>query len=232
MRIYKNLIEAHKEIERDLKETGVWHQGHSYQDKVVADQEHFEFMELSPYVYSLTDWSDEWLFAAEMNLNMEWVKSEFYERLSGYLNPGDAWKLRPQVWAEFIERSGKFSYTYSVRMHRNSALNRVIDELDSHPASRQCVIPIFNGDEDLQNMGGRRRIPCSMFYQFMVRSGTLILHYVMRSCDFYTHFPYDQLLALRLLDYFGDSLGYDQRRFTHIITSLHAFKKDFPKEVF
>lgn len=79
---------------------------------------------------------------------------------------------------------------------------------------------------DLCNRGGGGRLPCSMYYQIMVREEKVDLIYTMRSCDFLVHFPVDISLALLLQDWFSDSLGLKTGTFTYFTGSLHAYQKD------
>lgn len=238
MRIFTNLTECYYEIRRDLFEVGEWIQGSTYQDKNVEGDPEFDFMELRPYTYSLTGAADRDDFIEKLNLNWAWIRTEFDERLALFAksrNPGLAWELRKDVWEEFLEEDGRFAYVYSERFNLPSGFSQpveVIKELRRHPASRQGVIGIYDPNLDLHNFGGHGRIPCSMFYQLMIRNGALDLHYVMRSCDFFTHFPYDQLLAIRFQKWGARRLNCKVGVFHHLITSLHGFRKDFPKGVF
>lgn len=234
MRIFQNLQEAYHEIERDLLEVGEWQKGYSYQDKVVQGDPDFDFMEMRPYTYIVTSASDMDLivYAERLGLNHEWIVAEFEERIQGGRNPGQAWILRRQDWGEFVEPDGTFAYTYSKRMGLRNQIARVLTELRIHPASRHGIIAIWNPVIDIGNIGGIHRVPCSMFYHAMIRNEALDLHYVMRSCDFYLHFPYDQILAIMLRNWMADQLGIRPGIFSHFITSFHGFRRDFGEEVF
>jgi len=234
MRIFSGLLEAHKEIERDLFEVGVWISGYSYQDKVVEGDTGFDFMELSPYVYSLTNWEDKNKLISLLGLSRDWLIEEFAERISGQkCNPGEAWKHRREVWEQFIDpQTEQFAYTYAERFTEMQQLHRIASELRAHPQTRQAIIGVHDHVWDILKLGAHGRIPCSMFYQFMIRDGNLNLHYVMRSCDFHTHWVYDALLAIRLLEWMGIQINVPVGIFTHLITSLHGFRKNFGSEVF
>lgn len=79
---------------------------------------------------------------------------------------------------------------------------------------------------DMQSMGGSGRVPCSMYYQMMIRENKLDLIYTMRSCDFLVHFPVDVMLALRLQKYMASQLSREIGTFTYFTGSLHAYRKD------
>lgn len=243
MRIFGDLNVAYEEIRRDLLETGVWHSGHSYQDKVVEGDERFDFMELSPYLWTFTDPGNHkklLAFIDEQDLDLNWISFETSERMflsqeletgDERLNPGKAWKLR-EVWEPFIEDTGQFSYTYANRFSINNQWEWAIEELTEHPTSRQVIIGVHDWKTDNLNAGGTHRIPCSMFYHLMIRDEKLNLHYVMRSCDIHTHFPYDVILALHAQILMARWIEIECGVFSHFVTSLHGFKKDFGSEVF
>jgi thymidylate synthase len=93
---------------------------------------------------------------------------------------------------------------------------------------------VYDRHQDIKNMGGIARIPCSMYYQFLRRNRNnqevLDCIYTMRSCDIYTHFLYDIWLTMRLQEYVANSLGIEPGNFTHFIGSLHAYKRDYEKK--
>ena len=227
MRIFKNCLEAQKEIERTLFEMGVEVQPYSMQDKVVVHDEDYLTKELQGYSYSILKFDD---MEDMKGLNLNWALTDFGERLSDrIINPGEAWRIRKDVWAEFLNEN-KFSYTYNERIR--TQLTPVINELKIHPTTRQAIIEIHNNIFDLQNMGGQRRLPCSMFYQFLLRDDRLDVYYIMRSCDFLTHWVYDVWHAITLLMYVSHQVGVDHGKFMHYITSLHCYKKDMSQGIF
>jgi thymidylate synthase len=229
MRIFANCLEARKEIERSLFEMGTEIQSYSMQDKIVLHDENFLTKELQGYSYSILKFSDVNDLITDKE-ELLWCVNDFEERISSdYINPGEAWQKRGNVWMEFLH-DGKFSYTYNERIR--TQLDLVIDELKIHRSSRQAIIEIHNNIIDIQNMGGKKRIPCSMFYQFLFRNGQLDIYYVMRSCDFITHWRYDVWQAVHLLKYVAGHIGVEYGKFMHYITSLHSFRKDMPGGIF
>lgn len=189
----------------------------------------------------------------------KWLSDDFIERVQQNVNPGEARKIRPWVWEEFIHddwfHSYKtFDYTYSERIK----LFDLLKEIDQHPTSRQYVFNIWDR-EDRFWVNGRRRIPCSLNYQILVRPNWEIddngkpifavnMIYNMRSCDFLTHFPIDIIQAVNLLKYITEHLNntqnfkeYDTTKWhdTYALgklyyncASLHLYKKDLIDDVF
>lgn len=251
MRIFTDLIEAYEEIKRDLHEVGIWISGHTVQDMVVKGDPAYDFAELSPYLWCFTqpgNQAQRKKLIDHLGLSQEWLEAEHAERMLSFgtthsrdtelnrLNPGRAWKLRAEVWSQFIESKGQhkdqFSYTYAERFATAHQLWRVERELKLRPATRQAIVSTYAFPFDVRNMGVGHRTPCSMFYHFLLRDKKLNLHYVMRSCDLFTHFPYDVLLAMKMQQKMANAIGKGVGVFTHFVTSLHAFRKDFGPEVF
>jgi len=232
-RIFSSIKEAVEEVQRELFEMGIKVAGHSYQDQVVEGKKEFVTTELQAYDFTITAPDpvegitvvEEW-YGKDV---ADWVFAEFGERVGlepkeGF-NPGKAWKLRKDVWEQFLGKDGRFSYTYSARM--SLQLDAVIRELRAHPMTRQAIIEIHSNLHDIDRMGGKRRIPCSMFYQFLIRNGALDCIYVMRSSDFLTHFINDLTLAVLLQDWMRTQvMGLSQGNFTMFVSSLHAFQRD------
>ena len=147
------------------------------------------------------------------------------------MNPGEAYKLRHDVWDEFlVERSyaieKRFEYTYAERMHDQIKVN--VEELKKHPETRQAIIQIHNRMRD-QEMMGKERIPCSMTYIFMIRDGKLDIIYYMRSTDFATHFQNDIWLAMELQNWMAAQIGREVGKYIMFANSLHIYKKDWDK---
>lgn len=224
-RIFGTCLEAHGETKRTLFEMGTRNPSDSVQDKAVAGDPDYEMLELRGYDFKISDIASVDQFIDELSLSREYIDAEFGERVYGqWANPGGSWRHREEVWKPFLEKkTGKFAYTYNERM--SQALQIVLRELEERPNSRQCVVPVF-WPADVYSLGGVRRIPCSMFYQFVRRRGELELYYVMRSCDFMTHFPYDLALAIRLQQHAARYLQISTSFFHMYIISLHAFVKD------
>ena len=157
-----------------------------------------------------------------------WADAEFKERIDSThypINPGEAWKLRKDVWSEYIH-DGKLAYTYNEMLWNNNQLGKVIDRMLKDPDSRQLWVSLWNPNKDPDLLGGVSRVPCSLGYGFQVREGKLNMHYVMRSCDFATHFCNDVYLAIKLLEWVSNMTGFPVGNFTHTMFSVHVYNKD------
>ena len=231
MRIYSNSFELMSEMGRELNSYGQIVKPKTYQNKVIEGNEDFITKVLICQQYCLTSLGDPvWLFV--FSHSKEWADAEFQERIdiSDITNPGKAWELRKDLWEQFLV-NGKFDYTYNERM---VILPYTIQLLKSDSDTRKAVLPIFNGngEDDTLYYHGNKRIPCSMYYDFLIRQngkGEKVLHicYHQRSSDFVTHFGNDVYLAWRLMEYVAKEVGVKSGYLYHTIDSLHAYKKDW-----
>lgn len=128
-------------------------------------------------------------------------------------------------------------------LHPYGDLNSVVDQLVREPLTRQAILPVFFPEDTGAQHGSR--VPCSLFYQFLVRNGRMDLTYMLRSCDLMRHFRDDIYLTVRLLLWVlaecrkrearmilnRERIFQDIRpgQFTMLITSLHLFRNDYIK---
>jgi thymidylate synthase len=226
MRIFKNCTEMLSEVHRDLFEMGVKVTPKTMQDKTIAGESDYATLEVSGYSFAILGTKDLDKMIEIRGLNLDWCYADLKERLSeDKINPGEAYKLR-QEWAEFVH-NGEFAYTYNERIRYQ--LKQTIDVLKFDKDSRQAVLTIYEGTKDSGNRSGLKRVPCSMYYQFLVREGKLDCIYSMRSSDFMTHFPYDIWMAAKLRDHIAEQIEVPVGKLIFFSGSLHAYQKDIPE---
>lgn len=231
MRIYMNWNEAYEEVKRDLAEMGIMVYPKTMQDKVIEGNKDYATKELQNYCYTILNAKS----SDVKGVIQPWADEEFKERVTDpydpvmdnwdFVNPGEAYKLREDVWNEYMH-DGKFAYTYNERIWQNDQLKKIIERLKADHDSRQLWLSIWNPMIDTDKLGGISRVPCSLGYGFQFRDGKLNIHYVMRSCDFATHFINDVYLAIRLLEYVANEAELPVGNFTHTMFSLHVYNKD------
>jgi thymidylate synthase len=200
----------------------------SMQNKDISGNEDFITKEITNYSYCLTTLhKEDYLFLADARAKV-WCDAEFMERISpDYVNPGQAWKLREYIWEEFLNEKMRFDYSYNNRMHLS--LGCTIRELKRNPDSRQAIINVWDAQIDPINLGGKRRVPCSMYYQILVRKGRVNIVYNQRSADMITHFGNDVYLAWQLMLHVSHETDWLPGYLFHNIGSLHSYKKDWPQ---
>lgn len=247
MRIYDNAYELMSETGRNVWEMGIENRPKTYQNKVIEGNEDFVTKELIAESYCLTSLPDpDWLFV--YTKTRKWAEAEFNERISGLmLNPGKAWELNKEMWEEFLTQDDEFDYTYAERINIESFnrfgneenrwrtyLEDVIRLLKYDNDTRKAVLSIFNPQIDKDRLDGFARIPCSMYYQFLIRpngKGEKVCNiiYNQRSADFVAHFGDDVYLAWRLMEYVAEKVGVKPGYLYHQIGSLHSYQRDWWK---
>ena len=245
MRIYQTLYDAVNETARDLQVRGITVECNSYQDKPLYGEDRYvkELMGVAFKVDKPLLRRDEvlsYLFKdpEERKKILKYCKQEIKDRCSGKpLNPGNSYKIRPDMWNKFLEGTGRFSYQYAERLWTNDQLisqfKDVIDILKKDSGTRQAVLSVWNSylDMDPNKLGGGNRVPCSLFYQFLIRNNRLHCIYQMRSNDFLGHHIIDLYCASGLMEYVVKELKdiYPDLKvgsLTYVCGSLHAFHWD------
>lgn len=241
MRYFNSVKEALFEVERDLIEMGIDNHPKSMQNKRVEDDPNYHTKELVGYAFRIhkpnimeAKMATHEFHQVKLGVVESYCEAEVRDRCAfAPRNPGTAYKYRPEVWEPFLV-NGKFDYTYSERTVEY--IRFVREALINDLGSRQAVLSIFKPD-DILSTGGRRRIPCSMYYQYINRPQAFHVIYTMRSCDIYTHFGFDVTMAIMLGYRLKETVpGIENNKpltFTMFIGSLHAYKKDYePRGVF
>lgn len=211
MRVYKTLYDAVNETARDLTVRGITVECESYQDKKLEGADRF-FKELIGVAFKVDkpllnrDSVISYIFRdpEEAKKIVRYCKQEIKDRTGGKpLNPGNSYKIRADLWNNFLEGGKKFSYQYAERLWTNDQFEHVIDTLKNDAGTRQAVLSVWNPsiDMDGSKTGGVSRIPCSLFYQFLIRNGRLHCIYSMRSNDFLQHCCIDLYCASGLMEY-------------------------------
>ena len=243
MRIYSNAHDLMSEMGRELTSYGKIVKPKTYQNKVIEGNEQFITKEIICQQYCLTALPDtEWLFV--YTNTAAWAMAEFAERIDPtQVNPGDAYLENPLMWSQFLRENGKFDYTYSERLNRlvnspvpngsvfTTNLDAIVSLLKNDPDTRKAVLPIFDS-EDANHYDGSARIPCSVYYDFLIRENAkgekqLNICYHQRSSDFCMHFGDDVYLAWRLMEHVAYLVGIKPGYLYHTIDSLHTYKKDW-----
>ena len=246
MRVFDDAYELMSELRREVWEMGAIVTPKSMQNKNIEGDINYETREVLNYSYCLLSLGhEEYLFngtQTDIESTKKWAIAEFNERVDPRgLNPGEAWKIRKEIWEEFLV-NGKFDYAYGERLNFcpggesedvKGNLQRVINELLRNPDTRQGIIPVWDLEKDVAYIGGRKRVPCSMYYQVIIRNQQVHLIYNQRSADVVTHFGNDVWLAWQLKEYIRGVLRskglkeLKQGYLYHNIASLHSYRKDW-----
>ena len=244
MRVYKTMYDAVNETLRDLKVRGITVECKTYQDKSLEGKDRF-VKELVGVAFKIDnpilkrEEVIRYVFKDDTDRIIQYCEQEIKDRCSGQpLNPGNSYKIRSDMWTKFLENGQKFSYQYAERLWTNGQFKTVIDTLKNDSGTRQAVLSVWNPDKDMVagKLGGGNRIPCSLFYQFMIRNGRLHCIYSMRSNDALGHHVIDLYCASGLMEYIVEELKpyYPDLKIgslTYECGSFHCFEWDASKWV-
>jgi thymidylate synthase len=111
-------------------------------------------------------------------------------------------------------------------------LTRAANALATSGDSRQVVLQIWDGTEDLPSEAGiarRSDIPCNLLSMLKVRENRLHWTQVLRSNDLILGVPYNVVQFTMLQEIIAGWIGIDVGSYTHISDSLHMYERDVPK---
>lgn len=236
MRLYEDCRMLMSELFRDVMEMGVLTHSNSMQQLDVTNDPSYDTKEVINYSYCLQGLGNEdFLFIVDPTCK-DWVIAELKERVTPMWieSPGRAWKKREAFWKPLVE-AGNFGYTYNNRMQQCSNVERIVDAIVHNPDSRQAILSIWDRQDDIYGLGGKQRVPCSIYYQFLLRDKKLHVIYAQRSADAYNHLGNDIWLAFKLMEHMVDEVNawnpeQEQIRpgyLYHNIGSLHVYRKDW-----
>lgn len=101
----------------------------------------------------------------------------------------------------------------------------IINELKSNPNSRRAVVHIKE-----PNNKDSKDVNCTVCLQFFIRDNKLYMTTYMRSNDIWLGFPYDVFQFTNLQILLSMILGLELGTYTHVVGSLHLYKRNF-KEI-
>jgi hypothetical protein len=187
---------------------------------------------------------DDW--AQAVNPNLPWAEDHFQERVSGApLNPPPSHSWWPYAQKDNSEHQtdAQFSHTYPERIWPKFALSLgirtgirfeygdledLVDLLGNRPGTRQGYLPIWFPEDGTAALLGER-VPCTLGYHFLIRSGKLKVVYYIRSCDFYRHFRDDVYMAGRLAQWIANRVEVEPGNLIMHMSSLHIFSVERAK---
>lgn len=243
-RIFNNCFDMIREMDRDLKVSGITVPVKHYQNITLEGDSQLT-KELIGVNFIITHPMEgqkamlKFMFPEEEANTIEhYCQVELQDRFNGPLNPGNSYKIRMDLWQKLMSRNreGKFDYTYSERIATVNQVENVIEALKDDINSRRAMLMIFTPSDTLHSKGAVTRIPCSISYQFFIRNDKLFVLYYIRSNDYYKHFPVDIIMTALMQKTILERLTATYPRLKqgpliYFGGSLHAYKEDLDKHV-
>ena len=114
MRIYKTIKDALNETFRDLQVRGCTVECKSYQDKKLEGEDRY-VKELMGVAFKIDKPTlnlkecIEYVFGEDSERIIKYCEQEIEDRCSGKpLNPGNSYKIRKDMWSQFLENNSRF----------------------------------------------------------------------------------------------------------------------------
>lgn len=243
-RIFKDCEQMVREIDRELKVSGITVPVKHYQNKELEGDSQktkeligVNFTISKPYLGRRE--MLEFIFRGDADRIERYCNAEFKDRVDRRgLNPGTSYLIRLDLWQQFMSRDkdGKFDYTYSERMNEFGQLDNAIAALKDDINSRRAMVMVFKPEDTQSSAGFATRIPCSISYQFLIRNNRLVVIYYTRSNDYFNHFAIDIWLAAQIQSYMVSELaetypGLKAGQLEYFAGSLHAYHDDISQWV-
>lgn len=238
-RIFKDCLEMVREMDRELKVSGITVPVKHYQNQELTGENQntkeligVNFVISKPWLKKRE--MLEFLFKDEAEKIEKYCQQEILDRVDRTgLNPGNSYKIRLDLWQKLMSKKDgdKFDYTYSERINYQAQLDNAIDALKDDIHTRRAMIMIFQPDDTIESMGYQTRIPCSISYQFLIRNNKLMVLYYIRSNDYFKHFAIDIWLTQALQEYICEQLqdtypGLKVGSLNYYAGSFHAYNED------
>lgn len=167
---------------------------------------------------------ERFIFHKRMPMNLEY----FARELAWYAK-GDKYDLsiveHAAIWKDMVNDDGTLTSNYGhLLWGEGGGLRFAVDELKNRPDSRRAVAHI-NHPEHLT----RRDIPCTMYFQFLIRGGQLHTMVYMRSQDAVYGLRNDLPFFWFVSDVVGRLLGKHAKYLYLSVGSFHVYERHFDK---
>jgi thymidylate synthase len=131
----------------------------------------------------------------------------------------------------FLDEDGRAFGAYGHRILTNAEGRDLLEEavglLRKSPETRQCVVQIWRPTDLCEAVrGGRKDLPCTLSWQFVVRDGALHMCTTMRSNDAWLGTPYDVYCFTCIQRLVAGTLGVAVGEYVHTVGSLHLYAKN------
>lgn len=110
-------------------------------------------------------------------------------------------------------------------------LEQVLSFISKSPETRQAVVTLFNGYDDLPEIATNKAvdIPCTLSIQFLLRRGKLNMVVTMRSNDVWLGMPYDVFCFRCIQLTAAERVNAQPGWYQHNAGSLHLYERDWAR---
>lgn len=136
------------------------------------------------------------------------------------LNPGYVHLSPWEFYKKWIQKNGKYHYTYGSR--GGIYISEIVKKLKNDSTTRHVVINLFHTDKDLNH----DFVPCSTQWIFYVAQGKLNMVTTMRSQDACRGFFLDTFAYPLIQQIIANRLNIKMGKYYHIILNSHIYNDD------
>lgn len=183
---------------------------------------------------TVADPRQRWVLSRLPPLNPAFALAEVIWIMNG-LNDADFLNFFNKSLPKFAGQGSTYHGAYGYRLRRHRALDqleRAYSALCSNPDTRQVVLQIWDGKEDLPDVNGNPSqpdIPCNLISCLNIRQGKLEWLQVLRSNDIFLGLPYNFVQFTTLQEVMAGWLGVELSSYNQISNSLHLYEHDVQK---
>lgn len=162
------------------------------------------------------------------NISLPYLFGELLWYFNG-LNDVEFISKFSSMWERLTDDGKTCNSAYGyLMMHKHgfNQIDKVITLLKIDPDSRRAVINLNVPNEDMITTKDE---PCTIAVQFFIRHNALHCTTMMRSNDIWFGLPYDVAFFTELQKYVADELRVEYGNYTHFVTSLHLYDRDYDK---
>jgi hypothetical protein len=154
------------------------------------------------------------------NFNVRLAAYESLCLIAGVSYPSKALAVAPNL-AAFTNEEGEFDGAYGPRTTKQLA--KAVEKLRVDPDTRQaCVVLWRSWDLDMPT----KDLPCTVYLNFSIRDGKLLMTTHMRSQDLWWGWPYDVVQFTQLGWTVANVLGLEMGPYVHNVDSLHIYTRN------
>ena len=183
-------------------------------------------IELSNIMFTLTNLDSN--IATVRNLSLEYLCGEMLWYVTAR-NDIDFIHKFSSVWSRLSDDGVTCNSAYGdilFKRHGFNQVEKIIELLKKDKNSRRAVLNLNVPNE---NVIETKDEICTIALVFKITNGKLNCTCIMRSNDIYLGLPYDVAFFTSLQKYIANKLKIEYGYYTHFVTNIHFYKRDFDK---
>lgn len=191
-------------------------------------------VELTHAAIEITDPRARWVASRVPIMNVAFAIAEVVQILAGRDDVGFLAHWFPK-YGKYVGGGKCAPGAYGTRLRQRfgfDQLDRAARVLTANGKTRQVVLSIWSAADDLPHTTGKPRsgdIPCNVLSCPRIVDGRLHWLQTCRSNDVFRGLPYNLVQFTYLQEVMAGWIGVDVGTYTHVVSSLHAYKAAFAK---